>query len=261
MKIKNKIRYESLLQRIFSKTTDIKHQCNEIFKGYPVRVRTQKAINYYEIGASNLKRDGNIIISEDHKIRHHANESAFNQQYLRTGDIVIPYRSSKLIMGLFLEPKLYPLIPNPGLIILRTGSKERGRYLFTCLQQPFIKSYLESTILKNNAGAILDMDELSTLMIPLATNKILTEMTEIEKYRHLLNKLSILHSKFDQTTLLLSSEIIAGEHKSVDQKFFKAIEEQTVKLEKLLSSLDLFPVHSPATNLLQSNFGTYIGDN
>ncbi len=261
MRIKNKIRYESLLQRIYSKTRDIKHQCNEIFRGYPVRVRTQKAIDYYEIGASNLKQDGNIVMSDNHKIRHHANESAFNQQYLRTGDIVIPYRSSRLSMGLFLEPKLYPLIPNPGLIVLRTGSKEKGRYLFTCLQQPFIKSYLESTISKSNGGAILDMDELRTLMLPLATSKILTEMMEIEKYRYLLNRLSKLHSKFDQMTLLLSSKVITEEYESTDQIFLKDIEEQIGKLERLLSSLDVFPIHSSATDLLQSNFAACIEDN
>jgi len=73
--------------------------------------------------------------------------------------------------------------------------------------------------------------------------------------------MSALHSKFDQMTFLLSSEIIAREYESVDQKFFKDIEGQIGKLERIISSLDIFPVYSPATDLLQSDFTTCIGDN
>ena len=249
--------YERAIERFFPYVSGIESQA-EIFKSYPVRVRKQQEIAYYEVGASNITQNGEITVAKNDRLKDHANKSAFEKLYLRPGDIILPYRTKRLLMGLFVEPSTHPLVPNPSLIIIRSGSVEQGKYLFACLQQPFIKSYIESNIIhKVNHSAILDIDRFRLLVIPAATDKTMSELLKVDRYRHYSKRILRLQEKFEHLTTLLSSEAISGEYQGIDETYLEDIEEHIGKLESIISLLEVSSTHSPAIDLLRSDFDTY----
>jgi len=178
--------------------------------------------------------------------------------YLRPGDIILPYRSKKLHLGLYIE-SLHPLIPNPSLIIIRSGSVALGKYLIACLHQPFIKSYIESSlIVKKEKHFLLDLQRLQSLLIPMATEKINTAMLDVERYSHYAKRASAIYKKLDHTATLLSSEALAGEYQILDDMFFEHMDEPLTKLEDIVSSIEVSLIHSPAINMLRSDFTDYV---
>lgn len=248
--------YERALERYFPYVSRIGDQV-EIFKSYPVRVRTQDKIAYYEVGASNISKNGAIIISQNENIKENANASAFEKLYLRPGDIILPYRSKQLHVGLYIESS-HPLIPNPSLIIIRSGSIELGRYFFSCILQPFIKSYIESNIIgREGRNSRLDLGKFRLLLIPVATEIVNDALLSIDKYHHYANKVSLIHRQLDHLAALLSTEVIAGKHQSLDSMFFDSMDEHIGKLEGIISSVEASIIHSPAIDMLRSNFIDY----
>ncbi|HIP19017.1 MAG TPA: hypothetical protein EYG78_06760 [Sulfurovum sp.] len=245
--------YERAMEQFFPYVSAIGDQA-EIFKSYPVRVRTQEKIAYYEVGASNIAEDGELIIDQNENLKESANAVAFEKLYLRPGDIILPYRSKKIHLGLYIE-SAHPLMPNPSLIIIRSGSVELGRYFFSCLNQPFIKSYIESSMIgKNGKNTMLDINKFKSLIIPTATGETIYSLHSIEKYNHYAKRVSAIHKQLDHTTTLLSAEAIAGEYHSLEKTFFEHMDKHIGKLEGIVSSMEASAIHSTAINMLRSDF-------
>ncbi|MEA3503254.1 MAG: hypothetical protein U9R47_10795, partial [Actinomycetota bacterium] len=154
--------YHRHMKLMFGSLTTIGELSQTIFKAYPVRVRTQQTIDYYEIGARNIEKDGEIVLLDDDTPRKSANESAYEAQVLVTGDIIISFRAKRLKMGIYRGSE-FPLIPNPALMVVRSKSMLDGAYMAICLRQPFIKSYLE--YLAQRMGK-LEIDDVAALAIP-----------------------------------------------------------------------------------------------
>ncbi len=248
--------YEQAIEHFFPYVSAIGDQV-EIFKSYPVRVRTQEKISYYEVGASNISEDGEVVVDKNESLKESANASAFEKLYLRPGDIILPYRSKKLHPGLYIESS-HPLIPNPSLIIIRSGSVELGKYFISCLHLPFIKSYIESSIIrKKKKSAILDLTKLQSLLIPVLTGKTNYALLAVEKYSHYARRVSKIHRQIDHIATLLSAEAIAGEYQSLDSMFFEYMDEHIEKLEGIVSSMEASAIHSPTIDMLRSDFRDY----
>lgn len=249
--------YEQAIEHFFPYVSAIGDQV-EIFKSYPVRVRTQEKIAYYEVGASNISENGEIIISQNESLKESANATAFKNLYLRPGDIIIPYRSKKLHPALYIESS-HPLIPNPSLIIIRSGSVEFGKYFFAYLNQPFIKSYIESNIIhKERKSAILNLTKLQSLLIPVLTEKTNYALLAVEKYSHYAKRVSNIYRQLDHLTTLLSAEAITGEYQSLDSMFFDYMDEHIRKLEGIVSSMEASAIHSPEIDMLRCHFSDYV---
>ncbi len=250
------IAYENALERFFPYSSAIGNQV-EIFKSYPIRVRTQEKIAYYEVGASNISEDGELIIDQNENLKESANAVAFEKLYLRPGDIILPYRSKKLHLGLYIE-SAHPLIPNPSLIVIRSGSMELGKYFVTCLHQPFIKSYIESNIVcKEGKHTILDLNKLQSLVVPAAIGNMIYSLLSVEKYSHYAKRVSKIHRQLDELATLLSAEAIAGEYQSLEKVFFDYMDEHLKKMEGIVSSMEASTIHSPAIDMLRSDFTDY----
>ncbi len=214
-------------------------------------------IAYYEVGASNISENGEIIINQNEILKESANAAAFEKLYLRPGDIIFPYRSKKLHLGLYIESS-YPLIPNPGLIIIRSGGVNLGRHLIACLHQPFIKSYVESNLIrKKGKSAMLSLNEFQSLLIPAATEETSHELLSVERYYHYTKRVAHIHMQLDHLTTRLSAEAIAGEYQSLDSMFFKYMDEHLGKLEGIVSTMEASEIHSPAIDMLHSDFADY----
>ncbi len=247
--------YERALEQFFPYVSAIGDQV-EIFKSYPLRVRTQEKIDYYEVGASNIS-DGEVVVDKNESLKNSANATAFKKLYLHPGDIILPYRSKKLHPGLYIE-SLHPLIPNPSLIIIRSGSVELGKYLIACLHQPFIKSYVESNLIrKKGKSALLSLNEFQSLLIPIVTEKTSHELLSVERYYHYTKRVAHMHMQLDHLTTRLSAEAIAGEYQSLDSMFFKYMDEHLGKLEGIVSTMKASEIHSPAIDMLHSDFAAY----
>jgi len=248
--------YEQAIEHFFPYVSAIGDQV-EIFKSYPVRVRTQEKIDYYEVGASNIGEDGSVDVDQNTSLRNSANTTAFVKLYLRPGDIILPYRSKQLHLGLYIESS-YPLIPNPSLIIMRCGNIEIGKYLFAYLYQPFVKSYIESHIIYKERGIfILDLAKFQSLVIPVATGKTDQALLALEKYSHYSKRASHIHRRLHHLATLLSAEAIAGEYQSLDFMFFEYMDEHLKKMEGIVSSMEASVIHSPAIDMLRSDFADY----
>ncbi len=248
--------YEQAIEHFFPYVSAIGDQV-EIFKSYPVRVRTQEKIAYYEVGASNISENGEIIISQNENVKENANASAFEKLYLRPGDIILPYRSKQLQLGLYIGSS-HPLIPNPSLIIIRSGSIELGRYFFSCILQPFIKSYIESNIIgREGRNSRLNLGKFRLLLVPVATEKVKNALLSIDKYHHYAKKASLIHRQFDHLAALLSTDAIAGKYQSLDSMFFDSMDEHIGKLGGVISSVEASIIHTPAIDMLRSNFIDY----
>ena len=246
--------YERALGRFYPYLSAIGEQV-EIFKSYPIRVRTEQPIKYYEVGASNISQNGKIAVGKNDTLKEYANSTAFEKLHLRPGDIILPYRSKRLYMGLLLEPPSYPLVPNPGLIIIRSGSVELGKYLFTFLQHPFIHSYIESNIIhKADGKSILDIDKFRLLVIPFAADKERTRASEADRYYNYLMRISQLQKKFEYLATILSSGALAGEDNGIDTNYLGELDVHIKKLEEIFFLLEASPVYCSAIELLQSDF-------
>jgi hypothetical protein len=136
------LNYEKQMKQHFDTLTTIKDVSQSVFNAYPVRVRTQQPIVYYEIGARNIDENGEIVLLDEDMSKERANISAYEAQVLQEGDIIIPFRNKRLHAGLYIGSDT-PMVPNPSLLVIRSGSLSIGRYLLVCLQQPFIIGYLE----------------------------------------------------------------------------------------------------------------------
>ncbi len=242
--------YRQAIEHFFPYVSAIGDQV-EIFKSYPVRVRSQEKIAYYEVGASNIS-DGEVVVDKNESLKNSANATAFEKLYLRPGDIILPYRSKKLQPGLYIESS-YALIPNPSLIIIRSGSIELGKYLVSCLQQPFIRRHIEvSLITLQGKHSILDLELFKALLVPPATGKAVNSVLDIEKYSHYSKRAFQLHKQLTKLSTLLLAEAIAKEYQSLDSIFFEHMDEHLDKLESIVSSIEASSIHSPAIDLLRS---------
>lgn len=243
--------YEQAIEHFFPYVSAIGDQV-EIFKSYPVRVRSQEKIAYYEVGASNIGEDGAVIVDQNTSLRNSANATGFEKLSLRPGDIILPYRSKKLQPGLYIESS-YPLIPNPSLIIIRSGSIELGKYLVACLQQPFIKSHIEASLITlQGKHSILDLELFKALLVPPATGKAVNSVLDIEKYSHYSKRAFQLHKQLTKLSTLLLAEAIAKEYQSLDSIFFEHMDVHLDKLESIVSSIEASSIHSPAIDLLRT---------
>lgn len=248
--------YEQAIEHFFPYVSAIGDQI-EIFKSYPIRVRTQEKIVYYEVGASNISENGELIINQNERLKESANVAAFEKLYLRPGDILLPYRSKKLHIGLYIESS-YPLIPNPSLMIIRSGSVTLGKYLSAYLSQPFVKSYIESNIIYKERGkSVLDLSKLQSMIIPVVTGKIDHALLAVGKYGHYAKRASKIYRNLEHLATLLSAEAIAGEYQSLDSMFFEYMDEYLGKLEEIVSSMEASTIHSPVIDMLRSDFTDY----
>jgi hypothetical protein len=156
------LNYEKQMKQHFDTLTTIKDVSQSVFNAYPVRVRTQQPIAYYEIGARNIDENGEIVLLDEDMSKERANISAYEAQMLQEGDIIIPFRNKRLHTGLYIISDT-PMVPNPSLLVIRSGSLSIGRYLLVCLQQPFIIGYLE--YLAQVTGKV-EIESVLNLLIP-----------------------------------------------------------------------------------------------
>ena len=156
--------YETQLKRSFTYIKAIKSQNIEIFSASPVRIRKQKEIQYYEIGASNITDSGIIIVNRGDRLKKSANETSFNRQHLRVGDVVVSFRT-KPTFGVIIENPQIAFIANTSMIILRTNSKLHSANLYAFFNQDFVYEYLKSLISTSDKNA-LSVDMLEKLLIP-----------------------------------------------------------------------------------------------
>ena len=177
MALPGELNYEKQMEEHFGTLTTIKKITKNIFKAYPVRVRTQEPVTYYEIGARNIDENGDVVILGEDTIKESANTAAYEAQVLREGDIIIPFRNKKLHAGLFKGSDL-PMVPNPSLMVIRSESLLIGKYLLLCLQQPFIISYLE--YLAQDTGK-LEIEDVVKLAIPTISIDLKKRMDKLEK--------------------------------------------------------------------------------
>ena len=156
------LNYERQMRQNFDTLTTVGKLSQSIFKAYPLRVRTQQSITYYEIGARNITEDGEIVLLDEDLPKESANITAYEAQVLQAGDIIIPFRSKRVHAGLYGGSDV-PMVPNPALLVVRSGSLLMGRYLSICLQQPFIAGYLEQLAQRSRK---VELEDVANLMIP-----------------------------------------------------------------------------------------------
>ncbi len=162
METSDRFDYQRHMKLMFRSLTTIGEMSKSIFKAYPARVRTQESVDYYEIGARNIDKDGEIVLLDSDTPRKSANTSAYEAQVLVAGDIVIPFRAKRLKVGIY-RGSGFPLVPNPSLMVIRSGSILDGAYMAICLRQPFIRGYLD--YLAERTGK-LEIDDVAALAIP-----------------------------------------------------------------------------------------------
>ncbi len=205
--------YHRHMKLMFGNLTTVGELSQTIFKAYPVRVRTQQAINYYEIGARNIDKDGEIVLLDDDTPRKSANNSAFEAQVLVAGDIVIPFRTKRLKVGIY-RGSGFQMIPNPSLMVIRSKSMLDGAYMAICLRQPFIRGYLE--YLAQRTGK-LEIDDVAALAIPALNIDLdyqMNNLFEITRKRHRLEQISKDLKHYEET---LQAELLGG-RASYDQE-------------------------------------------
>lgn len=174
-----KLNYEEQIRRHFSEITTISELADSVFRAYPVRVRTQQNVIYFEIGARNIDKNGNIVLLNSDRAMTSANKTAYEAQRLCEGDIIIPYRNKHFRAALYRGSR-YAFLPNPSLYVIRSGSLMIGEYILLCLQQPFIESYLSSLV---SAKGKLEIEDISELIIPVPPDDIETRLHEINGLR------------------------------------------------------------------------------
>jgi hypothetical protein len=183
--------YENRVRASFTYIKATQSQNISVFSASPVRIREQKEFQYYEVGASNITDSGAIIVNQNDKLKKSANETSFNRQYLRVGDVVVAFRATPRF-GVIVETPEVELVPNTSMIVIRTNSAISGANLCTYLNQPHVYSYLKYLISMENKK-ILTVETLEQLLIPdldyydsdyslLTMLKIQTSYRDIEKF-------------------------------------------------------------------------------
>ena len=200
------LNYKKQMEQNFGTLTTIKEITQNIFKAYPVRVRTQEPMTYFEIGARNIDSNGDIVILPEDRPKESANITAYKAQVLQEGDIIIPFRNKKLCVGLFIGSDI-PFVPNPSLLVIRSGSLLVGKYLLICLRQPFIISYLEH--LAQNTGN-LEIEGVSKLDIPSISTNFKIHIDKLEKIIAIRKQQKRIMKHFRLFEEMLSSQLLGS---------------------------------------------------
>jgi len=154
--------YKNQVKKSFTYIKAIQTQNISLFSASPVRIREQKEIEYFEVGASNITDSGIIIINKNDKIRTMANETSFQRQHLRVGDIIMPFRTTPKF-GLIVDTPPIPLVPNTSIIVIRTNCATDSAYLCAFLNQKFVCEYLEYQF---STSPITPSQILNSLVVP-----------------------------------------------------------------------------------------------
>jgi len=196
--------YEKQMKQNFATLTTIKNMSQNVFNAYPLRVRTQQPITYYEIGARNIDKNGEIVLLDKDMPKEKANITAYETQVLQDGDIIIPFRNKQLHAGLYIGSDV-PMIPNPSLLIIRSGSLSIGRYLLICLQQPFIAGYLE--FLAEATGKV-EIESVLNLAIPDIDINFEKRMDKLEKITTMRKQQERITQNFKMYEEMLSTQFL-----------------------------------------------------
>jgi len=243
------LNYKKQMEQNFGTLTTIREITQCIFNAYPVRVRTQEPMTYYEIGARNIDVSGDIVILPEDVPKESANITAYEAQVLQRGDIIIPFRNRKLRAGLFMGSDI-PFVPNPSLLVIRSGSLLIGKYLLICLQQPFIIGYLE--YLAQSTGK-LEAEHVSNLDInPISTNL----KIRIDK----LEKITAMRKQQEQIThnLRIYEEMISAQFLANTEVYSRnelhALGKQLDETEVLVQSLKNHIQIDEHVSMLSNNY-------
>jgi len=229
--------YQEQMKLKFENLTTIGKMSKSIFKAYPVRMRGQKPINYYEIGARNIKKDGEIILLDSDTLRESANTAAYDAQVLVVGDIIIPFRSKSFQVGIYRGSGVH-MIPNPSLVVIRSESMLEGAYIAACLRQPFIRGYLE--YLAHGTGK-LEVDDVASLDIPAIGTDFdnhLNKLYEITKMRHRLEQIvkDINHHEETLQSELLGRTIHYDQNDQKELDAFNILLDEAEEISQLLNT-------------------------
>ena len=239
-----KLNYEEQMQRHFSETTTISEVADSVFRAYPVRVRTQQNVIYFEIGARNIDKNGNIVPLQSDRAMTSANKTAYEAQRLCEGDIIIPYRNKHFRVALYRGSR-YAFLPNPSLYVIRSGSLMIGEYILLCLQQPFIESYLSSLVSEKGK---LEIEDISDLIIPALTENVekrLNELDRLKKRREQAEEISGRLLEFEKSIqpTLMFGELDAFSSET-DRKLV-ALDRTLEALKALVSELENGTLNDP----------------
>ena len=245
--------YQQQMKLEFGNLTTIGKMSKTIFKAYPVRVRGQKPINYYEIGARNIKKDGEIALLDSDTPRESANATAYEAQVLVAGDIIIPFRAKNLQVGIY-RGSVFPMIPNPSLMVIRSKSMLDGVYMAICLSQPFIRGYLE--YLAQHIGK-LGIDDVAALAIP-ALNIDLDYQTnnlfEITRMRHRFEQIAKNLKHYEET---LQAELLGG-NASHEQEKLDTLNTLLDEAEDISQLLNTSAPANKSIAMLSTNFKDFV---
>ena len=200
------LNYEKQMKQHFDTLTTIKDVSQSVFNAYPVRVRTQQPIAYYEIGARNIDENGEIVLLDEDMPKERANISAYEAQVLQEGDIIIPFRNKRLHAGLYIGSDT-PMVPNPSLLVIRSGSLSIGRYLLVCLQQPFIIGYLE--YLAQVTGK-MEIESVLNLLIPSIGMNFEKRIEKLEKIIAMRKQQERIIQNFKRYEEMLSAQFLGN---------------------------------------------------
>ena len=245
--------YQQQMKLKFENLTTIGKMSKSIFRAYPVRMRGQKPINYYEIGARNIKNDGEIILLDSDTLRESANTAAYDAQVLVVGDIIIPFRSKSFQVGIYRGSGV-PMIPNPSLLVIRGESMLEGVYIAACLRQPFIRGYLE--YLAHRTGK-LEVDDVATLAIPaigIDSDNDLNKLYEITKMRHRLEQVVKDINHYEET---LQAELLRStiHYDQNELDSFNILIDEAEEISQLLN--DSTPPNESIT-MLRTDFKDFV---
>ena len=228
----DKTSYERALRRTFPYLSRIGDYA-EIFRSYPLRVRSQQEIEYYEIGSANISPLGEIEIGKDDILRSKANTTAFEKLRLRSGDIVLPYRSKRLQPGLY-RYCAHPLVPNPGLVVIRSGSLERGIHLMACLALPLVKTYIETELIsKEGKLHKLKFDALQSLLIPAIEEKALPAILDIDAQRELYRQAGTIQIKLEEIVTQEKMDLLLDRYRPMDENTLDQIREHLDRIRNI----------------------------
>jgi len=247
--------YQRHMQLKFKNLTTIGEMSKSIFKAYPARVRTQESVDYYEIGARNIDKDGEIVLLDSDTPRKSANTSAYEAQVLVAGDIVIPFRAKKLKVGIYRHSG-FPLVPNPSLMVIRSESMLDGAYMAICLRQPFIRGYLD--YLAERTGK-LEIDDVAALAIP-AFNIDLdyqpNKLFSITMMRRRIEQIAQDLNHYEET---LQAELLE-ERASYDEENLSAFNTLLDEAKEISQLLDASAPTDESIAMLRTNFKGFVDE-
>ncbi len=247
--------YQRHMQLKFKNLTTIGEMSQSIFKAYPARVRTQKSVDYYEIGARNIDKDGEIVLLDSDTPRKSANTSAYEAQVLVAGDIVIPFRAKRLKVGIY-RGSGFPLVPNPSLMVIRSESMLDGAYMAICLRQPFIRGCLD--YLAERTGK-LEIDDVAALVIPaMGTNLDYqpNRLHDIAMMRRRIEQIAEDLKLYEET---LKADLLGG-RASYDQENLSAFNKLLDETEEINQLLNDSAPSNESIAMLSRDFRDFINE-